>query len=816
MSLEAGSTFDLRADRDGRQWDFRRESDRRECRRRIEKEKPYVVVGSPPCTDFCQWNEYMNFRKMDPKVVEKRKAEARMLLNFAMEIYELQLRGGRHFLHEHPRGATSWKEEKVVRLRNDPRVATVEADQCRFGLKTRTAGGRQALALKPTRFMSSSEEILRKLGKKCKGGHQHQQLSGGRASAAAVYPPGLCRAILQGVEAQRLREGHALPAEVADQFDKGLGIYSLEAESEEVHVDSSIEEAMDGVGDEEEYKKEYQSFWDELTGEELPASLTRAARKEELDFMADWEVWEDVPVEECWRVTGKGPLGGKWVDVNKGDSSRPLVRSRYVAKEIARYKSDELFAATPPLEALRLLLSRVASGRQHGRGGRKIMVVDARKAHLHAMVDRALYVDLPPEVRRPGRCARLKRCLYGTRDAPARWEAFLAGELQAMGMKQGKASPCCFAHDSRDLICVVHGDDFTFAGSDADLEWALREMEKRFLVKVVGKLGGDKGDDRELRVLNRIIRWRDSGVYYEADPRHSEILQEAYNPEGKKVTTPVVKTKTEKKRFEEEENPDNEALSEKAEEELLGEGDARLYRSGAARANYLSLDRPDIAYASKELCRRMCRPGAKDLAALRRLVQYLAGVPRLVYSFEWQSAEEAAFDICVDTDYAGCAVTRKSTSGGCALRGGHLIKHWSTTQKAVTLSSAEAELAGIVKGTGEGLGLQSLARDFGSDAEVRVHADSAAALGICKRSGIGRVRHLAVGQLWVQGKLRDKEISMHKIAGEWNPADVLTKAMVSDLIGRHLGTMDVHSEDGRAASAPRLSATVNQPSTASP
>ena len=94
------------------------------------------------------------------------------------------------------------------------------------------------------------------------------------------------------------------------------------------------------------------------------------------------------------------------------------------------------------------------------------------------------------------------------------------------------------------------------------------------------------------------------------------------------------------------------------------------------------------------------------------------------------------------------------------MRGTHLIKHWSCTQRAVTLSSAEAELYGLVKGTTEALGIQSWGLDLGLDMAVRMHADSAAAIGICRRSGIGRVRHLAVGQLWVQEGLRRGDFTL--------------------------------------------------------
>merc|ERR1712242_643780 len=86
-----------------------------------------------------------------------------------------------------------------------------------------------------------------------------------------------------------------------------------------------------------------------------------------------------------------------------------------------------------------------------------------------------------------------------------------------------------------------------------------------------------------------------------------------------------------------------------------------------------------------------------------------------------------------DTDFAGGVHTRRSTSGGCATRGGHLLKHWSVTQKTITRSSGEAELGGVVKAATEGIGLQPLAQDLGIDLTLQLYADSSAALGICRR-----------------------------------------------------------------------------------
>eukprot|EP00969_Alexandrium_andersonii_P258948 11449663-Alexandrium_andersonii.AAC.1 len=67
--------------------------------------------------------------------------------------------------------------------------------------------------------------------------------------------------------------------------------------------------------------------------------------------------------------------------------------------------------------------------------------------------------------------------------------------------------------------------------------------------------------------------------------------------------------------------------------------------------------------------------------------------------------------------------------GGVCVRGLHAVKHWSTTQKTIALSSGEAELAGIVKGAAEGLGLVAIAQDLGFAASLKVCADSSAAIG---------------------------------------------------------------------------------------
>ena len=90
------------------------------------------------------------------------------------------------------------------------------------------------------------------------------------------------------------------------------------------------------------------------------------------------------------------------------------------------------------------------------------------------------------------------------------------------------------------------------------------------------------------------------------------------------------------------------------------------------------------------------------------------------------------------------------------------------------------------------------------DLSLALLADSSAAIGICRRSGIGRVRHLAVGQLWVQERIRDRTLSLRKVAGEANPADIGTKHLAADSMRRCLQQAGGAVRDGRSAAAPAL------------
>lgn len=81
----------------------------------------------------------------------------------------------------------------------------------------------------------------------------------------------------------------------------------------------------------------------------------------------------------------------------------------------------------------------------------------------------------------------------------------------------------------------------------------------------------------------------------------------------------------------------------------------------------------------------------------------------------------------------------------------------------------------MVKAAAEGLGIQAMAKDLGYDFGLRIWVDSSTAKAIASRIGLGRVRHMEVKYLWAQEAHKDGRFQVLKIAGDRNPADVLTK-----------------------------------------
>ena len=165
-----------------------------------------------------------------------------------------------------------------------------------------------------------------------------------------------------------------------------------------------------------------------------------------------------------------------------------------------------------------------------------------------------------------------------------------------IGMLSSSNCPCAFGHSTRDLDMVVHCDDFIVAGDGDDLDWLFQKLNEKLELVQKARLG--PGYDSEATVLNRCVTKSDSGLTWEADPRHAELavaelgLQAARSqtsPGGAKPSAPL------------------------DQEELESDGQ-QAYHSVSARLACLASDRPDIAFACKTCSRAVGKATRADLS----------------------------------------------------------------------------------------------------------------------------------------------------------------------------------------------------------
>ena len=529
-------------------------------------------------------------------------------------------------------------------------------------------------------------------------------------------------------------------------------------------------------------------FWDDRTGKPLDSEKVRAARAEELREL-DRRVWVEADVQECWNKKGRGPKAVRWVYVDKGFG---VYRSRLVAEDF-KLKSkvndqEGLFAATPPLELVKMIIVKAAKGSRNEHAHvRKVMFLDVSKAHLFAPMLDEEFVQLPPERWTEGKCARLIYTLYGMRTAARNWEKEYSNTLEVVGFRPGRATLVASYHPERDVRTVVHGDDFVVEGKQSDLESVRDVLAAKYILKVRCILGPDPGDQKSIVILGRVVEWRKDELWWEADPRHVEkILQVCGLVSGNQSVVPGAKLHKEHR----------------DDEELAGE-DLVRYRSVVATSNFIAQDRPDVRFAVKELYHEMARPTCASWRKLKKLARYLKGQPRVVQKIKLDvDGFGDEVKIIVDSDWAGCTHTRRSTNGGCIIVGDICMKAWSTTQRVVALSSGEAEYYAAVKGASECLGFLAGCADLGIWADdmvsLRVLTDSSACKGICQRTGLGKIRHIDVALLWLQYLVRKGRIRMGKIPGKDNPADLLTKYLPGVQVSEISRSLGFFVEGGRS------------------
>jgi hypothetical protein len=287
INLRPGWSLDLstKDPTTGMPWDLSDKKVQSRVIKLIRSTEPFCIVGSPPCTPFSQL-QGLNKARRDPKTVAEELRIGKAHMNFCIDVYRMQMRSGRHFAHEHPAGSTAWNMPEVKQFILEYGIESVKMNMCSFGMTSRDEEG-IGLVAKPTRILSSSPEILKRVDKPCCGGHRHVHLISGKAKAAQVYPRKFCTALCAGIAAQRKLDDLGMvarPLMSTEEMKEAAGSHGDQDASRSLH-----EEHDHGI-----------VAYDDLTGDELKPSLMKVARREEIKYFKEMGVYEKVSVDESY------------------------------------------------------------------------------------------------------------------------------------------------------------------------------------------------------------------------------------------------------------------------------------------------------------------------------------------------------------------------------------------------------------------------------------------------------------------------------------------------------------------------------------
>ena len=524
------------------------------------------------------------------------------------------------------------------------------------------------------------------------------------------------------------------------------------------------------------------------------------------------------------KEQGLTSLGTRWVCTNKGDTEHPFIRARLVARETKRTTDMDLTdtsmtsAAIPLVERFRFLLSRAMTGEKKRNPQDELLITffDISRAHFRSPVRRKVAIRMQGDPPCPSGIAMLNRAMFGTKDTAQCFDSYCERTMEKLDYNIGVFNPCLYKHPVKDVSVLRHGDDFATRTTRTQIADFKVELSKHLLVKHIATLCPRPQllDACEERFLNLVIRWvvppfgkAAERIEIEADPRHSELLIKI---SGLQINSKGVNTPGERPR-------------DSLRTVKLSPQDSTSYRSNVMRLAYLSADRIELQFASKELARSMAEPTTADVQALKRCIRFLLKYPRCIQSFKRQEIVPKQITCYSDSNFAGCLQSRKSTSSCKIFYGKHLLKSTSTTQAVVSLSSAEAEFYAAVKAAAAGICCVSMMRDLGvvlqqqvvevkakglddgvdsPSLEIKLGATAGRANAMLR--GAGRIRHIETPTLWLQRLAINSDIKMTRVGGNDNCVDLGTKHLDCQTMNRHLMFCGMRFAEGRSWIAPQL------------
>jgi hypothetical protein len=212
--------------------------------------------------------------------------------------------------------------------------------------------------------------------------------------------------------------------------------------------------------------------------------------------------------------------------------------------------------------------------------------------------------------------------------------------------------------------------------------------------------------------------------------------------------------------------------------------DATWYRAMAGALQYLTLTRPDIAYAVQQVCLHMHAPRDSHSAMIKRVLRYLKGTSSYGIQLYRATTPSPSLTAYSDTDWAGCPDTRRSTSGFCIFLGNSLISWSSKRQTTVSRSSAEAEYRGVANAVAECTWLRQLLGELQNPVSTATiaYCDNVSSVYMSRNPvHHKRTKHIELDIHFVREKVALGELRVLQIPSAHQFADVFTKGLPTSM-----------------------------------
>ncbi|XP_019154248.1 PREDICTED: uncharacterized protein LOC109150719 [Ipomoea nil] len=353
----------------------------------------------------------------------------------------------------------------------------------------------------------------------------------------------------------------------------------------------------------------------------------------------------------------------------------------------------------------------------------------------------------------PGHVCHLQRSLYGLKQSPRAWFKWLHDFLLSAGFTSSKTDVSLFYYSTGEsrVFLLVYVDDIIMMGNDSKLiDTLLHRLSTAFKIRDLGTPGFFLGIE--------MVSAGDSVVLSQCRYM-TDLIGRFGMVDCKLLSTPAAVTKSVIPSDELFDNP-------------------MQYRRIVGALQYLTITMPDLAYVVNRLCQFMHTPTTEHWGLVKRVLRYIKGT--LDYGLRLTPSSSSRIHAFSDSDWAGCPIDWKSTSGFAVYLGSNLISWLSKKQHIVARSSIEAEYKALADVSAEVTWVVSLLRELGlySSGPATLWCDNLGATYLCANPVFhARTKHMEIDYHFVRDKVASGEFVVNYVSTADQLADIFTKPL---------------------------------------